>query len=205
MANFTLTWTPNINPGVSNQQAEYRQKSVGGAFLSTGFSPANPLSTSANTASITGLLDNTIYEFRISNFCIEGRTYHSNVEAIKFTCPILSEVHGSSYIVATASGLSPDIYKVRFTLYASDGTTILQGPIAVSTFSSGSCDNTFSGLTSETSYIIKIELTAIVNGEEVISALNTCQISVTTNAPADSFLINGSDSLLVNGSDTLTI
>jgi hypothetical protein len=37
MATFTLTWTPVITGNVTAQRASYRQKSVGGAFLTTGF------------------------------------------------------------------------------------------------------------------------------------------------------------------------
>lgn len=180
MANFTLTWTPNVNSGVSYQQAEFRRKSVGGAFNSVGFLPSNPLANSVTTTTISGLLDNVVYEFRISNFCIEGRTYTSNVEDIKFACVTPTETHTDSTITTTVSSLPVDITKVRFTLFSSDGTTVLQGPVLVNTFT-GTSVNTFSGLSASTNYIIKIELVAILNGNEVISSLNNCQIAVTTN------------------------
>jgi len=204
MANFTLNWTPNVNPNVSSQQAEYRRKSVGGAYNSSGFTPANPLTTTDDTVSITGLLDNVVYEFRISNFCTEGRTYSSNVEAIKFACVTPTEEHTDTSITATVSSLPSDITKVKFSLLNFDGTSLLQGPIVVNTIA-GSCTNMFSSLTPDTDYIIRVEFTALVNGIETTSTLNTCQISVTTNLPGDMFLINGSDSILINGSDTLTI
>jgi len=204
MANFTLNWTPNINSNVSSQQAEYRRRSVGGVYNSSGFIPGNPLLTTDNTTSISGLLDNVVYEFRISNFCTEGRTYTANSEAIKFGCVTPTEAHTDTNITATVSSLPSDITKVRFSLLNFDGSSLLQGPIVVNT-SAGSCPNIFNSLTPDTTYIIRVEFVALINGVEVTSTLNTCQVSVTTNLPGDMFLINGSDSMLINGSDTLTI
>ena len=180
MANFTLTWTPNINSGVSNQQAEFRRKSVGGAFNNVGFIPANLLATSATTTSISGLLDNVVYEFRINNFCTEGRTNTAAVEDIKFACVTPTETHTDTTITATVSSLPVDITKVRFSLLSSDGSSILQGPILINTFS-GTSVNTFSSLIPDTDYIVRVELVAVVNGNETTSTLNNCQITVTTN------------------------
>ena len=207
MATFTLTWTPVITGNVTAQRASFRQKSVGGAFLTTGFSPANDLSTAATTTSHGSLTDNTIYEFKISNVCTTGGpTDNSNgvIEQIVFACISPSTCQTTTTATASYTGLPSDITKVRFSLLNFDGSSLLQGPIVVNT-SAGSCSNIFSGLTPDTAYIIRVEFVALINGVEVTSTLNTCQVSVTTNLPGDMFLINGSDSMLINGSDTLTI
>lgn len=180
MANFTLNWTPNINSNVSIQQAEYRQKSVGGVYNTSGFSPANPLLTTDSTTSISGLLDNVVYEFRVVNFCTEGRTHSSNIEFIKFACvtPVISNT--STTVTASISSLPVDITKIKYSLLSSDGLTVLQGPIAVNT-SSGSSVYVFTGLSPDTDYIVKIELVALVNGIEVTSSLGNCLTNITTD------------------------
>jgi hypothetical protein len=206
MANFTLNWSTNINGTVLNQQAEYRQKSIGGAYLTTGFIPANPLSSSAITTSINSLTDNIVYQFRVSNLCTLGNTGYTAIEeGIKFACVTPTETHTSTSIQSTVSSLPSDIIKVRHTLYNSLGTVILQGPIEVVTIA-GISSNNFTGLTPLTSYIIKVELVANVDGAEVVSNLGTCQVSVTTSsAIGDTLLINGSDQFLINGSDILIL
>ena len=72
MATLTLTWTPNITVNVINQRAYYRRKTTGGAFLTTGFSPSNDLSTAASTTDKGSLLDNVVYEFKVANICTDG-------------------------------------------------------------------------------------------------------------------------------------
>lgn len=187
MAQFNLNWTPNINANVISQRAEYRQKSVGGAFITSGFNPANDLSTSATTTQTPLLLDNVIYEFRIANICSEGGpTYNDNgiIESITFDCPVPSVTSTDTSITANITGLPTDITKVIFRLYASDGTTLVQGPTTVTT-SSGNASLIFSGLSSSTTYVVATQIAANVNGSEVTSTCITGNTaSIATQAPA---------------------
>lgn len=184
MANFTLSWTPNINSNVSAQRTYYRQKSVGGAFLTTGFTPTNDLPTTANTTSITGLLDNTVYEFQVANICVTGGpVFNINgiQEAIKFACRIPTESHTDTTATVSVTSLPTDITTVRYSLLTSGGV-LISGPFDITT-SGGSASRVFTGLSASTSYIVRVEYGAVVNGTLVFSNLGNCQIAFTTNAP----------------------
>jgi len=206
MANFTLNWTPNINGNIISQQAEYRKKSVGGGYITIGFTPSNPMSISETSAIITGLDNNVVYEFRIGNNCSEGGLVYDGIikEGLKFGCVAPTEIHTPSSIQASVSGLPVDITKVVFRLYDSAGTSLLSGPTTVNT-ASGSATNNFTGLTSSTTYRVRVELVAIVGGVEVTSTMNNCELVVNTDTQNSFFLNENNDSLLINNSDNLTI
>ena len=205
MATFTLTWTPVITGNVTAQRASYRQKSVGGAFLTTGFSPGNDLSTAATTTSHGSLTSNTIYEFKISNVCTTGGpTDNSNgvIEQIVFAC--ISPSTGQTTTTATASytGLPSDITKVRFTLRKTSDNSLVSGPTTV-TVVAGAASVTPTGLTASTSYYFQTEFFTTINGSEVISSdaayLNAVcgPYTVVTDTPA---ACPAPDSLVVTGS-----
>lgn len=169
MANFTLNWTPQINSNVIAQRAGYRGRIVGGAFITTGFVPANDLSTTANTASIAGLSDNIVYQFIVNNLCTVGGEVPSSIyEQINFACisPVLSTAGAS--VTASVAGLPVDISKVSFTLYDSTGTTVIQGPVVINT-SGGTAQTQFLSLAYDTIYVVKTQLYATVNGVEIVS------------------------------------
>lgn len=204
MANFTLTWTPVITGNVTAQRASYRQKSVGGVFLTTGFSPSNDLSTAATTTDHGSLTDNTIYEFKISNVCTTGGpTDNSNgvIEQIVFAC--ISPSIGQTTTTATASytGLPTDITKVRFTLRKTSDNSLVSGPTTV-TVVGAAASATATGLTASTAYYFQTEFFTTINGVEVVSSgasyLNAVcgPYAVTTDAPAS---CPAPDSLVVTG------
>lgn len=176
-SNFVMTWTPSTTAFTTAQRAYYRKKTTGGSFLTSGFTPANDLTTLDTTASVAGLTNNEVYEFRVANLCITGGpNYNSNgiKEAIKFNCssaPVISLIT-STGSTATVSGLPSDITKVRFTLYDGSGTTIIQGPVDIAT-SAGSAVKVYTGLTTATNYIVAIQLIAVVNGTEQMSSFGT--------------------------------
>lgn len=205
MATFTLTWTPVITGNVTAQRASYRQKSVGGAFLTTGFSPSNDLSTAATTTDHGSLTDNTIYEFKISNICTTGGpTDNTNgiIEQIVFACiaPTLSQT--TTTATAAYTGLPSDITKVRFTLRKTSDNSLVSGPTTV-TVVGGAASVTPTGLTPTTSYYFQTEFYTVINGVEVISSgaayLNAVcgPYTVTTDTPAS---CPAPDSLAVTGS-----
>lgn len=74
MATATLAWdnTAVLASGnATGQVASKRIKAVGGAFSTSGFSPANPLLTSAITTDAT-ITPNRIYEFKVEATCVLG-------------------------------------------------------------------------------------------------------------------------------------
>lgn len=187
MANFNLTWTPNITANVTAQRAYYRQRSIGGSYITTGFSPANDISTSVTATAINGLSDNVVYQFQIANICTTGGpTFNNNgvQEGIKFSCIAPTATEAGTSVTGVVSSIPTDITKIRFSLYDSSVSTLLQGPIDV-VVSGASASHVFTGLTNSTTYIIRTELIAVVNGTEVISSCGIAsQVSITTSAPS---------------------
>ena len=62
--NVTLTWTPGA--GSTSQTVQYKL-----ATASTWTTFSSELGT-ATTATVTGLSDNLIYDFKILNYCYDG-------------------------------------------------------------------------------------------------------------------------------------
>jgi hypothetical protein len=82
MATATINWTP-VNDVFSVNQSVYYK-----AFDDADWTLFNTVAPSANTATITGLTDNVIYQFRVRNNCIGGgNTFGNTDEAINITCP----------------------------------------------------------------------------------------------------------------------
>lgn len=172
---FTLLWNNSsvlANPNATAQTALYRQKSVGGAFISTGFTPSNPLAKSVNTVdSPNTLLDNVVYEFKVQAVCtLNGPSDNDNGvrEIIGFACitPTLSQEETEATISLDVSGT--DIVKARFTLRRSSDNTQVAQSVVNAVGSTISLTET--GLTAGTNYYWQVELYATINGVEVISS-----------------------------------
>ena len=181
MATFTISWSNTAytsNTNVTGQRIDYRQKSLNGAYITTGFTPPNDLAKTVTSASITGLLANAVYQFRVAALCTAGGpTFNSDGvrEAIRFACVTPTSSNTDTSITVSLTGLPVDITRVIFNIGA--------GPVSVLT-SGGGATYTFTGLTASTTYTITTEFAAIVNGAELVSTLGTCSITVATAAPA---------------------
>lgn len=174
MAQFTLSWnntTALASANVINTRALYRYKSIGGAFISTGFTPSNDLAKSAVTTDSPILDDNKVIQFKIQSLCTSnGPTDNDNgiQENIGFACitPTLSQTDTTG--TATISTVGLDITKVRFTLKRASNNTTIGTPTIVNVVSN-SASNTKTELLSNTNYYWQIELYAIINNVEVKS------------------------------------
>jgi len=204
MAVFTLTWTPVITGNVTAQRANYRQKSVGGSFITTGFSPSNDLSTAATTTAKGSLFSNTIYEFKIQNICTEGGPTDNSggiSEQIAFECLTPTVTKTTTSGQAAYTGLPADITKVRFTLRKTSDNTIVSGPTVVTVAGNAALLNV-TGLTVTTGYYFQTEFYTTLTSGEVISSqsgyLNAVcgPYSFTTDTPAT---CPAPDSLVVTG------
>lgn len=174
-AQFNLTWDNtdvNASSNSLHQRASYRQKSVGGSFITTGFTPANDMAKTVNAATTPStLLFNAVYEFKVENLCtVGGPTINDNGvrEAIQFSCinPTTDQDHDSASISVNLTGL--DITKVKFTLKKASDNTIVASSLVVKSGTSVAYNAT--GLTPTTNYYWQIELYANVNSVEVISS-----------------------------------
>lgn len=194
MAQFKLNWintTILSNPNSSGQKALYRQKAVGGAWLETGFSPANPLATYVAEVTSPVLSDNKIWEFKLQCTCTEGGPVDNDngvQEKLKFVCvnPTLEKTLDTATITLSLAGT--DVTKVRFTLRKVSDNSIVFGPY----FGNRVADVATalaSGLTAGTQYYWQAVLYSTVGGVEINSAQadqlgNVCgPYLITTEAP----------------------
>lgn len=174
MASATLNWTP-AGGSSSGQRVEYRVKSVGGSW--TVFAT---LSSSANTATVTGLTDNTIYEFRIVNICSGTDVPATVVEGVKQTCVVPSNSVTATSCTVTFPHLGGEVSKYNIKIYTTIGNTLVSSVDKTGPFTIGSnVSHTFSGLTSGTSYYVNI--TPYVS---TYSLTNCASFDIVTTAPS---------------------
>jgi len=172
MASATINWTPagGISTG---QRVEYRIKSVGGSW--TVFTT---LSSTVNTATVTGLADNTVYEFRIVNICSGNDVPSPTIEGIKQTCVVPSYSVTGTTATISFPHLGGELSKYTIKIKTASSVLITSvdktGPFTVGS----TISHTFTGLTAGVSYIITV--TPFVG----IYNLNECfQVDVLTVAP----------------------
>lgn len=194
MSQFTLLWDNTkllLNSNNINQRALYRYRLVGGAFISTGFSPSNDLATSVNTVD-SGVLDNNkVVQFKITELCTaSGPTDNDNgiQEGIEFEAitPTLTQTETTGTIVVPLA--STDITKVRITLRKSSDNTIVSVNVVNNLANAATYVQT--GLVGSTAFYWQIELFATVNNVEMVSSSTLYYGTIyspypfTTNAPS---------------------
>lgn len=174
--NITLTWT--VGAGAASQDVQYK--------LSTSPTWINHENVAGNitTSSITGLLDNHIYDFRVITNCAGGTPTPSvATQQIKLTCPSVSTTPSDVSIGYSFTELGGSITAYTVKLFNSAGDTELasQTPSGTTTRS-----GTFSALTASTAYKIRVIVTA-----GAFSKTDCAMVSVSTtatpacNAPTD--------------------
>lgn len=174
-AQFTLYWSNTkilSNTNVTAQRAVYRLRSVGGSFISSGFTPTNDMAKSVVSADSPSIADNVVAQFKIQSICtVNGPRDNDNgiKEAINFTCisPTITKTHNQATVNINITGL--DITGARFTLKKTSDNSIVQPPI-LGTVTSTTISYTKTGLVASTSYYWEIELYAIIDNIEVISS-----------------------------------
>jgi len=173
MAQFTLEWDATqviTNPNATGQRVLYKE--VGNStWLDTGFTPANPLPTTANTVQFPVPEDNIVYEFIVEASCsVNGPTGNDNgpQELISFACitPTITKTDIASTISLDVTDL--DITKARLTLRTA--ANVLVGPAVVANRVGSTISTTKTGLTGSTNYYWQVELYATVQNVEVKSS-----------------------------------
>lgn len=148
--NITLTWT--TGGGATSQDVQYKLASSG-----TWTTHAN-VAGNVTTASITGLQDNLIYDFRVVTNCAGGTpTGSTPTQQINIICPTVTTTPSDTSVAYSfpENGGSITAYTVK--LFDSAGTTELasQTPSGTTTRT-----GTFTGLTASTAYKIRVLITA---------------------------------------------
>jgi hypothetical protein len=174
MAHFNLNWFNTaviINSNVTGQRASHRQKSIGGAFSASGYTPANDLPKTASSTQSPDLATNKVWEFKVEALCtVGGPTANDNglVEALKFSClvPDVTFNKNTSTITLNVAGL--DITSATFILHKQSDNSVVEGPTTVARTGTA-ITHTATGLTPGTGYYWEFIQYAIVNGSQVAS------------------------------------
>lgn len=175
MATFTLNWDNSLvlaEPNAINQRASYRVKSVGGPYLTTGFTPANDLATTDVTTSRTGT-ENTVYQFKIEAICTAGGpTPNDNgvVEQIVFECidPIFTDITSTEFTVTVPTSTT-DMTEIKFDLRLQGDGSLVDTITSISPGNLGDTIAIFTGLTPNTAYYLEMTYYATINGVLVAS------------------------------------
>jgi hypothetical protein len=175
MSQFKLDWfsaPAMVNPNAIGQRALYRQRSLGGSFISTGFTPANNLLKTTQSVNSPILAANKIWEFKVQTLCTTGGPVDNDngiQESLEFACinPTIIWTDTTSMISLNILGL--DITKARFTLRLTGDNSIVFGPVTTLPVGNGIAA-TATGLEPQTSYYWQYELYSTVNGTEIISS-----------------------------------
>jgi len=195
MAQFNLTWFNTaviINPNTTGQRVSHRRKSLGGAFTTTGYTPANDLPKTASASQSPSLANNVVWEFKVECICEEdGPTINDNglQEGLKFECiePSTSNLEETT-VTVSLNVTNTDITGATFIIHQDSDDAIVFGPTTVARVGNAITLNV-TGLDPETDYYIETILYAIVNGSQIASndanQLNASCISNTFTTAAD--------------------
>lgn len=146
--NANLTWSLDSNSNNGPQTVQYKFANV------SNWTTATTVSSTTNSAGITGLNQNKLYNFQVINNCpTGGPSASTTLSAIEFTCPSINLTSTSTSITYSFVNLGGDIDTYTLTLLDS-GNNVVQTKTESGPFSS-TVTNTFSGLTANTGYQIQ--------------------------------------------------
>lgn len=149
MASANLTW---VNGGGANSTGQEVQFKLPSSGVWTVFSTEPPTATSKT---VTGLLPDTIYDFRIVDVCSDGGpTPSAQIQGAFLTCPVLTVTELPTALSYSMTHIGGDITRYLVRLYDSTGVNLMQTKQHDSP--SGTMSSTFSGLTPSTAYVIQV-------------------------------------------------
>jgi hypothetical protein len=179
MATANITWVPFPGPNTSSQVLEYKKNT---SLLWSTYNTYGPLT---NSASVTGLLDNVYYDFRITTNCSIGgpSAGASQPNKIKFVCPnVVVESNTITSIDFDVFYGADDLTKIEVKLYNAASPTVLigqQNKLLTVGHSSGIFSGIFTGLTPSTNYVVVVTIIGKLNDSI------DCTYSISTgSAPA---------------------
>lgn len=166
--NANISWS--IGAGATSQSVQYKLST------STTWTTFTSVSGTTTSATITGLSDNLIYDFRIVTYCSGGTPAPSStIQKISITCPTVTTTTTDTTVAYSFSEVGGDVTSYLVKLYNSDGTTEVttSTPTGTSTRT-----GTISGLSASTTYKLRVIPTA-----GTITKTDCAFKTVTTTAP----------------------
>lgn len=139
----SLTWIPGGGGGT--QTLEYKL-ATSSTYTTFGSYPAT-----TSSSSITGLSQNVLYNFRITNNCSGGSASLASSSSASISCIAVSNISTDTTIVSTLVPPSGDLDSIIVSLYDSTGFTVLSSQTFNAPFAS-QIVATFTGLTPSTTY-----------------------------------------------------
>lgn len=173
MATATINWTPGGGAYSQTQDIHYR------TIQTSEWTLYSVVSAATNSAVITGLSDNVIYQFRITDNCAFGTNASSNIaETMYMTCPVVTLDPTADTVDFSFSHLGGDISHYTVELLNTVDTVIA----GTDFFSPGATvSGTFGGLSPENTY--KVRVTVFAAGVYVPGFSQVCTpVSFTTEA-----------------------
>lgn len=150
----SLAWSIDSSANSQNLSVQYKLDT---AINWTTVAAVSPITTSYT---ITGLSQNRLYDFQIVNNCSTGGPSPSTLQkAIEFTCPVVTLTPTSTGITYSFPSIGGDITSYTLALYDSGGINLIQSKTESAPFNS-TITNSFSGLTSNTTYQVKVTVNA---------------------------------------------
>lgn len=169
---LVVNWNPPAD--AVSQSVDYKRK-IDNPWIEA----VTGLGGSINTYTIIplgGLEDNRIYQSRARSICGNGGSEFTSAvtEAIKFTCPVLTNTPANTTLQVDFPHLGGDIDQYIVKLYDSSGTNLLQTAL-INSGLAGTISTTFSGLVKNTTYKVLVEVYA-----GTLSKLDCAMVSATT-------------------------
>jgi hypothetical protein len=173
MAQIPLTWIPAGGFNSTGQQVQYKPE--GGVW--TTFQTVAP---AISSITITGLLDNTVYEFRIVNLCADGGPTPSPtvLTQIYISCPAPTFILSTNSIQYSFAHLGAQVTKYTVELLSA-ANVVLQTKTHLAP--SGTISETFTGLSPNTNYNVRVNVFA---GDTQQYSRTCASSSQTTTSPS---------------------
>lgn len=173
MATLNVGWDNTAvsgNPNALNQRVSKRvQGDI--PWVTTGFTPANDLATSANSTVATVVVNN-VYQFKVEALCSEGGPTPNDdgvKEGIVFECIVPTLEAEPTEVAVSFSLAATSITKAILTLKKQSDDSIVGGPVTKNRVADA-INHTFTGLTQLEDYYLEVQLIATVDGVEVNSS-----------------------------------
>lgn len=152
--NANLSWNIDSNSNNGSEIVQYKYDSV------SNWTTANTLPAGTTSTGITGLTQNKIYNFQVINNCgFGGPSPSTTLKSIELTCPSVNLTSTSNSISYSFVSLGGDIDNYNLDLFDSTGNNLIQSKVETVPFAS-TITNKFTGLSSNTTYQVKVTVKA---------------------------------------------